>query len=358
MFGGIERHIHTLQKTLPAVTQDILVCARAPRSSSQRGRYGLETRVAEFGRVLSVPIAPTFPRWLARQRADVVHLHMPNPTGELSVLATRLKTPLLVSYHADVVRQARLLPLYQPLLDRCLRRAARIVVSGHGLATGSEAVMPWREKLRVLPFGVDTSMFDPEAVPAERKRAIREDLGTPLVVSVGRLVHYKGIEVLIEAARELDTSVAVIGTGPLEGSLRRHAASNPRVRMLGAISDEELIAHLAAADCFVLPSVNRAESFGVATLEAQAMGVPAIVSAVGTSTTEAVEPDVTGLVVPPRDARALASAVRSLLQDDARRAAMGRAARDRVLARHDAALLAAQWTELYEQVAATRPEPW
>lgn len=358
VFGGIERHIHTLQKTLPSVTSDILVCARGPRSSSRQGRYGLETRVAEFGRVMSAPLAPTFPRWLARQRADVVHLHMPNPTGELSALALRLNTPLLVSYHADVVRQARLLPLYRPLLSRCLRRAERIVVPGHGLAAGSDAVVPWRDKLTVIPFGVDTAMFDPHAVPDARKRAIRDRLGIPLIVFLGRLVHYKGIDVLIDAARELNASVAVIGAGPLESALRRHAAGNPRVRMLGAMADDDMIAHLAAADCFVLPSVNRAESFGIATLEAQSMGLPAVVSAVGTSTTEAIDPGVTGLVVPPQDARALAGAVRELLRDGSRRTAMGRAARARVLVRHDAALLAARWIELYEQVAATRPGPW
>jgi glycosyltransferase involved in cell wall biosynthesis len=353
VLGGVERSIDALRSALPDVTSDVLVCAREPRTSVRTGRHGRETRVAELGRVLSVPLAPTFPRWLARQPADVVHLHMPNPTGELAALWSANGTPLLVSYHADVVRQAALLPVYRHLVARALRRASRIVVAGARVAATSDPLRPFADKVTVVPFGIDVSRFDPAAVPGERRRALRERLGSPLVVAVGRCVHYKGFEILIDAARGLDATVVIIGDGPRLPALRRRAARLPRVHLPGLLGDEELIAHLAAADCFVLPSVNRAESFGIATIEAQAMGLPAVVCDVGTSTVEAIEPGATGLVVPPGDPRALAEALRALLADPPRRKAMGRAARDRVLARHDARALASRWTALYAEVAAS-----
>nr|MBA2793017.1 glycosyltransferase [Thermoleophilaceae bacterium] len=154
---------------------------------------------------------------------------------------------------------------------------------------------------------------------------------------------------LIAAASSLDASVVIAGSGPLEAHLRDLARSEPRVHLLGGVPESDLPLLLAAADLFVLPSVNRAESFGIATLEAQAMGVPAVVTDVGTGTVEAIVPGETGVVVPAGDPVALAGAISALLADPERLRAMGRAARRHVVAKHSQSDQVTRLKAIYER---------
>jgi glycosyltransferase involved in cell wall biosynthesis len=352
VLGGIEKHIDGLRQAMPDVTSHVLVCARAPRTSSARVGTGLEVRVAEAGRrVLSVPLAPSFPLWLRRVEADLVHVHMPNPMGEMAALVAARGRPLVVSYHADIVRQARFMPLYRPLAEACLDRAAALVVGSNGLLRTSPLLASRSQRARVVPYAVDVERLRPDAVTDERREAVRRRFGGPLVLAVGRLVYYKGLEDLVSAARGLEASVVIVGSGPLEGRLRELATGLPNVHLAGAVSEDALRDHLAAADCFVMASTSRAESFGVATLEAQAMGVPAVVTDVGTGTVEAIEPWETGLAVAPGRPAELGAAIRSLLADPARAASMGRAARERAVVRHSLRNQAARMREIYAEVA-------
>jgi len=345
--GGIERHIDTIRRAMPEVDCDVVVCARSRRTRERITDHGGEILVGELGRVLSVPLAPTFPLWLARQRPDIVHLHMPNPTGELSVLVTHRQTPLVVSYHADIDRQAAFNPVYQPLVRACFRRASSILVTSRRMLKSSPTLASWAHKAEPVPYGVDVDRFDSARVSAaDRARALLR-FGSPLIVAIGRLVYYKGFEHLIAASRMLDASVVIVGSGPLDAHLRMLAQDLPRVHVVGAASEEELTTYLAAADCFVLPSTSRAEGFGIATLEAQAMGVPAVVTDVGTATVEAIEPGRSGLVVTPGSPEELATACRQIIENPDRRQTMGIAARQHVLDHHSATALAGRLRTVY-----------
>jgi glycosyltransferase involved in cell wall biosynthesis len=352
--GGIETHIDTLRRTLPDIRSDVIVCSRTRQTTVRSTTLGTEVLVGEFGRVISVPIAPTFPFHLGTRLADVIHLHMPNPTGEISLLLTQRGRPLVVTYHSDVVRQQTLMPLYRPVVNACLRRADAIIVSTQRLRDTSPALASWRDKTKVIPYGLDTDRFDPALVSAADREAIRARFGSPLIVSTGRLVYYKGYEYLIRAARNLDASVLILGSGPLEQRLGRLAAGLPRFHLLGQVTESDLIAMVASADCFVLPSSHRAESFGIATLEAQALRVPAVVTEVGTGTTETVEDGRTGLVIPPRDPRAIAEACQWILDHPQEAAGMGDAARRRVIDHYSAVTVAARVREVYERVSGHR----
>jgi rhamnosyl/mannosyltransferase len=169
---------------------------------------------------------------------------------------------------------------------------------------------------------------------------------------VARLVHYKGLDILIEAARSLQASVVIIGDGPLAGTLSQLARDVPNVHLVGSVDEAELRCHLSVADCFVLPSTNRAESFGIATLEAQAMGVPAVVTDVGTGTVEAVSPGESGLVVEPGNASALAAAIQRILADPAQHEAMSRRARERAVELHSLPRAAEQLRAIYARAVA------
>jgi rhamnosyl/mannosyltransferase len=116
------------------------------------------------------------------------------------------------------------------------------------------------------------------------------------------------------------------GTGPEEQALRAQVAAaglEDRVHFAGAVSDADLPAYYRAADVYVLPAVARSEAFGLSMVEAQASGLPCISTELGTGTSYVNVNGVTGLVVPPADAGALAQALRHLLADDDVRRAMG-----------------------------------
>lgn len=351
--GGIEKHIDVLRRHMPDVRSDVIVCSGSSRTSRHRGSYGEEIKVGELGRLLSVPVAPTFPLHLARQRPDVLHLHMPNPLGELSTALSGRRAPVVVSYHADIVRQAALEPLYRPFLRWWLRRATAVIVGSHRLVETSPFLDGLHDRIEVVPYGIDSQLIARGAAGGAKAAEIGRQFGAPLILAVGRLVYYKGYENLVAAARGLDASLVFVGTGPLEEALKRQALNDDRIHFAGAVSEEDLPAYLRAADIFALPSTSRAESFGIATLEAQALGVPAVISDVGTGTIEAVDPGLTGLVVAPGDIRGLRDALQRLLADPAERARMGRAAAARVERGWTAAHQAARVLDIYRRVSST-----
>lgn len=355
--GGIEKHIDLIRRALPDISTDVLVCARARHGRRRPCGTGIEFQVAELGpRLWSVPIAPAFPATLRKIKADVVHLHMPNPLGELSVLADR-RRPVVCSYHADVVRQARAAPVYRPLVQACLTRATEIILGSRRLAETSPFLGQHARRATILPYFVDTDRYSIGRVREQDQARLRSRYGGPIVLAVARLVYYKGLDVLIEAARSLEASVVIIGDGPLAGQLGRLSESVANVHMVGAVGEGELLAHLAVADCFVLPSTSRAESFGLATLEAQAMGVPAVVTDVGTGTVDAISPGETGLVVEPGDAPALAGAIEAILANPERARTMGMRARERAVAQHSVPAAAKQLYAIYARAAASGATP-
>jgi glycosyltransferase involved in cell wall biosynthesis len=352
--GGIEKHIDLIRKALPDVHSDVLVCARSWKGSRNCSGTGMEVRVGELGpRVWSVPLAPTFARALREMEADVVHVHMPNPLGELATLMDRNR-PVVCSYHADIVRQARVAPLYRRLLHACLKRASEIIVGSRRLAATSPFLGPYAGRAVVVPYFVDTDQFRASDVSRQERARLRARYDGPIVLTVARLVYYKGIDILIEAARSLPANVVIVGDGPLAGHLQRIARAVPNVHLVGQVSERDLLCYLAAADCFVLPSTSRAESFGISVLEAQAMGVPAVVTDVGTGTVEAIAPGETGLVVPPKDPTALAVAITEILSDPVRSEQMGQLARERTLALHSVKPAATRLREIYGRAVAGR----
>jgi glycosyltransferase involved in cell wall biosynthesis len=319
--GGIEKHIHAIRTCGGGHKHEVVVCTRGWKTRGVSTPWGTEIHVGEWARILSTPVAPAMPLAIRSTRADVLHFHMPNPTGELSALLSG-RRGYVASYHADIVRQAFALPVYRPLIRRFLRDAAVIVVASRSMLASSP-LLRGAANAEVVPYGVDTSTLRRQAVPASSIDRLRARYGHPFVLSVGRLVYYKGFDVLIEASqRGLSAPVVIVGGGPLKKQLAAqiHATGlEGVVHLVGSLREDELHAHYAAASAFVLPSVERSEAFGIVTAEAQAFELPVIVTELGTGTTEAMQPGVTGHVVPPRDSVSLANALNLLLTQSASR---------------------------------------
>jgi glycosyltransferase involved in cell wall biosynthesis len=194
-------------------------------------------------------------------------------------------------------------------------------------------------KQETIHNGVDTSFFDPAAFKAEGSR-LRSELGISpgdkVVCSVAAFRPEKLHQVLIDAIHNIDidrTTVWLLlaGVGPTESKIRNKVKSmglESRVKFLGSLADVRPL--LAASDCKVLAS--EAETFSMAMLEAMSMKVPVITTLVG-GASEAIENEVTGLLVQPNNAGELALKIEMILLDDQRRLEMGERARETIVSR-------------------------
>jgi glycosyltransferase involved in cell wall biosynthesis len=182
--------------------------------------------------------------------------------------------------------------------------------------------------IRVYPRGVDTARFD----PAKRNGFYRPwaDADTVKLLYVGRVSREKDLDILAEAYRLMqgaqggqDIRLVIVGDGPYRTEMERELRGLPAI-FTGMLHGEDLAAAYASADLFVFPSTT--DTFGNVVLEAQASGLAVIVSDAG-GPMENIEDGTTGVVVPGRDAPALARAMTGLCADRARLKAMGHSAR-------------------------------
>ena len=342
--GGIENHIKQLAEAQALAGHDVtvLVTQLPGKPASDEMLNGVHVvKTPRQMNVQSAPISVQFGKQVNVQTAgaDIVHLHAPYPIGEACNLYFGRARKTLINWHSDIVRQKTLLRLYAPVLRRVIDKADLIMPTSMQYARTSPWLRDVIEKCRPVPPGIDIRTFkhDPSA-GAARRESLLAGVGVqaPLVLlSVGRLRHYKGLDTLIRALQQLPDVVSVIvGVGPMEAAwktLAQEIGVAGRVIFAGEVSDAELPSYYSAADVFVLPSNSRAEAFGMVNLEAMGHGLPLITTEVGSATSWINEHGVTGLVVPPMDPDALAKAVEVLRDEDLRRR-IGEAAHQRVIA--------------------------
>lgn len=333
VLGGIERCIHWMVEGLAGRFDfTVLVNSRTREWRERREGAARVIEVGEWGRALSAPLSPGFPRAMRRLRPDVWHFHIPNPTGDVSYLLARPPGRVVATYHSDVVRQRWAMRLYGPLLRRFLRRCDCVMPTSPRLAENSvflRGLGP--EKCRPVPLGMPLGRFDRTTESGLAARAVkRRYKGFPLLIFVGKLRYYKGLQFLVSAMRALEgVQLLIIGEGPEGDKLRRLAAETgvaERTHFLGELPDEDVVAHLQASDIFVLPSHLPGEAFGLSQVEAMACGVPVVCTDLPTGVPFVNKHGETGLVVPPGDDEALAGAISDLLSDANRRFRMGEAA--------------------------------
>jgi rhamnosyl/mannosyltransferase len=288
------------------------------------------TRAGSILRAGSVWFAPALIGQLANIETDILVLHEPNPMALLAYAIVRPNPRLILWYHSEVLRPRwRYELIYAPFLSLPLRRAARIVVSSPALLEQAAALAAHRRRCEVIPFGLD---IDPSAHPEahDSVRAVRTSWTGCIVLFVGRLVHYKGVGLLLRALRHVEAAAVVIGSGPLAGELGEEATRlgiASRTFFLGNVDDQTLSAWYGACDVFVLPSVTRAEAFGLVQLEAMARGKPVISTRLPTGVPWVNVDGVTGLTVPPDDEAALGAALEQLICDARLRDRLGAAGR-------------------------------
>lgn len=303
--------------------------------------------------VASMPCHPGFPARMSRlmESAGIVHFHIPFPLAEATALTMPKRTHWVATFHAEVTRHpVWIRQIYRAVLQRFLARMDRIIVSSPNMA-GIPLLQPYAKRVEVIPFGCDVNLL--QAPPALPEGSLPARCGRPIVLFAGRLVAYKGVDVLLHALPGLDVDAWILGDGPERPRLERLAhrlGLEDRVQFLGYRPRDQLRAAMHRASLLVFPSVSRAEAFGVVQIEALASGLPVINTFLPTGVNFVSPHGVTGWTVPPGDPAALHAAIHALLQDHVLRQHFATEAHLRATRLFDLRLQTSRLHELYQDV--------
>jgi len=335
--GGIEQHLHLLSNELKErVRLEVVVANTSWRTERETVDGVSVTRCGTFATVASTSLSAGMVFELRRRTYDVLHLHLPNPMGAASYLASKKPRGhrLIVSYHSDVVRQRLLARAYAPLVDRVLERASTVIAASPNYVKSSPVLQRFAGKTVVIPYGIDLDLYQRTPAREAEAQALRAEFGGgPLLLAVGRLVYYKGFEHAIRALSHIPRAhLVIVGKGPLRGELEELARSigvSDRVTFAGDVHADRIAHYYLASDVYLLPSIARSEAFGIVQIEALAAGLPVVNTDLPTGVPFVSIDGETGFTVPPADPVALARAVARLLDDAELRTRFGAAARAR-----------------------------
>jgi len=295
---------------------------------------------------------------LREERYDAVHAHWLVPSAALVAGIVRAhQTPFVVSLHGSDVFLCERFGAARTLARRALAAAGAVTACSADLHRRALVLGARSDRTRTVPYGVDVERFAPQR--ADRTLRSRWDVppGATMVVAVGRLVEKKGFTHLVEAARRVEeVHVIVAGEGDLRSALEKEAErAGGRVRFVGALGRDQVARALAAADVVAVPSIvdtaGNVDGLPNTVLEALASGRAVVASHVA-GIPEVVEHDVTGVLVPAGNVDALAGALQRLAREPATRERLGRAARERAVARLGWEATARSFEECYAQAAA------
>jgi phosphatidylinositol alpha-mannosyltransferase len=349
--GGVQGQVLGLARTLRerGVSATVLGPCDGPPPEPGVISVGPSVLLAANGSVAPLALDPPAIRRtlevLAAEQPDVLHLHEPLVPGPALTALLAGNVPAVGTFHAS-----GRVPAYV-----WLRPAVRAVARRIGLRT---AVSPEARALaerwlggacQVLPNGVEVERFakaDPWPAPATPGGTGRS------ILFVGRHEPRKGLDVLLEAFRQLDRDAVlwVAGEGPNTSALA--ATAPPGVEWLGRISDRELAQRLRAASVFCAPSLH-GESFGVILLEAMAAGTPVVASDIS-GYRDVARQEREAVLVPGGDPAALAGGLRRVLDDATLAGRLVEAGTARA-ASFSMERLAARYADLYETLLARTP---
>lgn len=336
--GGIERFVDSLTRAqLDSGLQPAVLAHDRTASSATQEAGRSVFRCRSLGQLLFTPIAPAWLPWLARairqHQPQLLHLHLPNPAAFAALLlpaARRL--PWVLHWHADIPvdaahRGLRLAyPAYSLFEQAMLGRAAAVIATSASYLDASLPLQRHRARCHVVPLGLGDA---PEPGVACRwpKAGLR-------VLAVGRLSYYKGFDRLVRAvAATPETCLVIAGDGDQGTALRalvEQLGAGDRIRLCSGLDDAAIEASYRGCDVLCLPSIDRAEAFGLVLLEAMRAGKPVLSSRLaGSGMSEVVVDGECGLQFASGDTDDLARALRRLRDQPELRHQLGQGGRAR-----------------------------
>jgi glycosyltransferase involved in cell wall biosynthesis len=353
--GGVEQVVHQLAMQSSRMGHDVTVlCVNRSGYAEPKPAEPVEYRLVVERSLFEFASTPFSWSVISRfaqlhAEADVVHMHYPWPFMDLMYLLARPACPVVVTYHSDIVRQRFLRLVYKPLQRIFLSSVQKIIATSPNYLATSRELNKHRDKVEVIPIGVDEASYP--AVDASVVGQWEKRIGTrSFFLFVGVLRYYKGLHVLLEAARHRDYPVVIVGAGPTEAALKKQAQRYQltNVHFLGHLSDVDKVALLSLCRAVVFPSHLRSEAFGLTLLEGAMMGKPLISSEIGTGTSFVNIDGETGIVIAPDSVMALLAAMDKICNDPERAECLGCAARVRFQEFFGANRMAKAYIKVYE----------
>ena len=284
---------------------------------------------------------------------DLIHAHWVEPAFIASLVNVLHRKPLVLTVHSLKPKRSRLHRHTLAVADRVLFNSAYTM--------SQAAAMGYACRGQVIYQGYD-DRFGSRPKSGEARASLRIPADATVVTAIGRMIEVKGLHVLAEAAEAIlahrpNVHLVFAGDGPersrVEALAKRGAHCN-RIHFTGAMGREQIVQLLADSDLFVNPGVidrnGRAEGLGITTLEAMASGLAVVGSRAG-GIIETIQDGVTGRLVPPGDAPALAIRVGELLDDPELRSRLGRAGQQAAREHFAWPALAARVMRVYQNLS-------
>ena len=359
--GGMEAHVQTLaraQAECGARVQVFCVHHHSRPNCVERDRKVLVVRFRRLAAVAKIDLCPGLLARLADVNADLLHVHVPNPTMILAVLLAKPHTPIVVTYHSDHVRQRIRAAAFRPIESLFYRKVEAILATSPSYVAGSSFLKSRSERVMILPHGIDARPYlEPGVEDRQESAHIRRRYQAPLWLACGRLAYYKGLIHAVRALAKVRGTLLVVGDGPERPRLEVEVQSlglDRRVIFLGTVPS--VVPYYHAAHALWFPSNARSEAFGLVQLEAMASGCPVINTSIPDSGVTWVSRHLeTGLTIPMNDAGALADAARRLLVEPGLRDRLAAAARHRVVQEFDHRVMAERSLAIYRNVLTGEP---
>jgi len=356
--GGVEMFIRHLTHATSNQGCENVVLSLASESTSlvQESDYKLVHAKESFNLAstgFSVSAFNVFTQ--LAETVDIIHYHFPWPFMDLVHFFSRSNKPTVVTYHSDIIRQKLLKYFYSPLQYAFLNSVDAIVATSPNYLESSPVLARYRDKSISIPIGLEQSMYP--SAEASRVDELRKRHGR-FFLFVGVLRYYKGLEFLLQAIEGTNWPLLIVGAGPLEQELMKIATERKlnNVHFIGQVSEQEKVNLLEACYAVVFPSHLRSEAFGISLLEAAMFGKPMVCSEIGTGTSFINQHEVSGLVVPPRNALAMRVAMGLLWESTELAQRYGEAARARYLNVFTSRAMGAGYVQLYSELISRRRE--
>ena len=309
--------------------------------------------------LFSLPIAPfyIFWFWWYARRVEIVDHHYPFPWVDIAVsIYFPKKTKLIIHWHAEIIAQKGLAKWLAPCIRKCLQRAHKVVVATPLHIDNSPYLSTMRDKCVVIPFGTDVKFWATLTAKQQQQVAELKTHYPQLLLVVGRLVAYKGIDKLIPIMQELDAQLILVGDGPqrrlLQGLITQYNLAD-KIMIKSDIAQDELKILLHAAKTLILPSVLSSEAFGIVQIEAMSCAKSIINTSLNSGVEWVARDQQEALTVPPGDSSALMQAIKKLLADPELANRLGQAGFKRAQEMFSQEKFSQAMKDLYENVLYT-----
>lgn len=319
VIGGIETVVKDVAEGLnnhDDIYIDVLVCHKKGKRQKETINNINIYRAASFGKILGMPLSFDFFRLFfeLRKNYDLFIIHYPFPLASL-LIPFIPKEKLIIYYHCDIIKQKISRIPFLPFINLSLKKAKKILVSGNNIIDSSSLLKKYKSKCEVIPFGIDVNFEKEDYLKSEEIKT--QYLPNKLILSIGRLVYYKGFEYAIKAMTDIKANLIIIGEGPEKEKLNQLISELGLGNKVFIIPPQpKLEPYLLAVDIFLFPSTEKSEAFGLVQIEAMAAGLPIINTYLNTAVEEVSINEISGLTIKPKNIEQIVNAINKLLENE------------------------------------------